>query len=938
MRIITSLSIAVGSVLPVLLVLLVSSQSVRKTFRSELASGNAASSASYVSATKGDLAWYRAERELMRTRDPRSGMIPPGIRIRTQHYTATLPVVSHDALGKQSATSASEAWVQRGPANVGGRCLDLAVDLDDPHSLIAASASGGIWKSTDLGSSWYKTSPAHENQTVYCLAQNPHPNRHHEWYSGSGELLSTTDRRISISARTVGMGDGIFKSTDRGETWIALAATQSGDAADLTDPFQGVWDLVFNPVSQDPDEIYAACYGAIMRTRDSGESWQRLLGEEEHVSFGSALAIREDGLMLGVLGGYSIHGVRPKTAGVYVSTDGDDWELITPEGFPRDVRVIKLAVCPLSQDIYVYTESPRTGGFTASQHELWKYSRHASGQGTWTDLTANLPGGGSGSVNSDGLNSLGGYAMAITVHPGDENVIFLGGTSLYRSTDAFTSKSGVKKVGGYPFNWRSNQLHPDLHAVLFHPVIPGLLFTASDGGIHATEEYQADDIQWQTRSSNLITSQFYFTAVDHATPDDPYIVGGLQDNGTYYASNDAPRSQWRIAAGGDGMTCAVANGKEYTLISIYSGRIYSFKQVDSVTTEKEYQQSPTFLGSGEFNFYTVFQLDPVNAQTLYLASRNSIWRKDDMAAAAENRTLRDSGWMEMTKCIIPPNNQITAFGMSRSSSDRLYYGSSLGLVHRVDDPATGNPQPTDITGAAFPTGGFVSCIAVHPHDADRLFVIFSNYNVRSIFYSSDAGNSWSDQSGNLEQFPDGSGAGPSVRWLDMLSIGSREVYFAATGHGLYSTTELNGTSTLWKREGEENMGALLVDMVVARQIDATVVAATQGNGVFTKTFDHLLDTPQIPMPLVFEAGSNYPNPFSSSTHIPVRLHSKSDLLLTVYDRSGQRVAQRRYADLASGRHVLSFKSAHLPDGLYFYRLTVAGQSSSGKFLILNARR
>ncbi len=382
------------------------------------------------------------------------------------------------------------------------------------------------------------------------------------------------------------------------------------------------------------------------------------------------------------------------------------------------------------------------------------------------------------------------------------------------------------------------------------------------------------------------------------------------------------------------MTCTVADGKDFAIVSSYSGNISSFKLIDSVKTEKRYPQRPTFLTSGDFYFYTVFKLDPVNSRTFYIAARNSIWRKDDMAAAADDRTLLDTGWSEMTNSILPPNSSITAFGMSRSSSDRLYYGSSLGQVLRIDGPATGNPQPRDITGTDFPALGFVSCIAVHPRDVDRLFVIFSNYNVKSIFYSSDGGNSWSDQGGNLEQNPNGSGAGPSVRWLDMLAIGSREMFFVATGAGLYSTTELNGTSTVWQREGDESIGALIVDMVVTRQIDAAVIIATQGNGIFTTTFDRLLDAPRIPAPMAFEAGSNYPNPFSSHTNFPVRLRGQSDVVLTVYDRSGRRIARRSYTDLAPGRHVLGFESTRIPDGLYFYRLTGSGQASSGKMVIM----
>ena len=159
-------------------------------------------------------------------------------------------------------------------------------------------------------------------------------------------------------------------------------------------------------------------------------------------------------------------------------------------------------------------------------------------------------------------------------------------------------------------------------------------------------------------------------------------------------------------------------------------------------------------------------------------------------------------------------------------------------MYRLDNADTGDPSPTDVTGGSFPSGANVSSIAVHPDDADRVMVVFSNYSVQSIWYSDDAGSSWTDVSGSLEENTDGSGNGPSVRWAEMGVISSSSTqYFVGTSTGLYSTTTLNGTSTTWTQEGSSTIGNVVVDMIDIRDSDGYVAIGTHGNGFYTSTLN-----------------------------------------------------------------------------------------------------
>jgi hypothetical protein len=144
--------------------------------------------------------------------------------------------------------------------------------VEDENHILAGSASGGMWESKNKGLLWHKTTSPDAEQSATCLVQDKRPGKRNIWYYGTGELLSTTDRNISTNARTIGIGNGIYKSTDNGATWQPLAATQGASAAYLDDIFQGVWRIVTDPVRTDKDIVYAACYGAIMRSENGGIS------------------------------------------------------------------------------------------------------------------------------------------------------------------------------------------------------------------------------------------------------------------------------------------------------------------------------------------------------------------------------------------------------------------------------------------------------------------------------------------------------------------------------------------------------------------------------------------------------------------------------------------------------------------------------------------
>ncbi|HEY6952226.1 MAG TPA: hypothetical protein VI758_07440, partial [Bacteroidota bacterium] len=152
----------------------------------------------------------RARYEWLRLHDPATGRIPDGISQKERAYASTLPTKETLArLGKSSATEVT-TWNQRGPENIGGRTRALAYDVSDSTTILAGGVSGGMWRSTNGGSTWTKTTSSSSLQSVSCLVQDTRSGHTSTWYYGTGEYLGNSAYGGGNSYYN---GDGVFKST-----------------------------------------------------------------------------------------------------------------------------------------------------------------------------------------------------------------------------------------------------------------------------------------------------------------------------------------------------------------------------------------------------------------------------------------------------------------------------------------------------------------------------------------------------------------------------------------------------------------------------------------------------------------------------------------------------------------------------------------------------
>jgi len=871
----------------------------------------------------------QTERHFMLLRDPHTGSIPLGIRAGELGYVSAL---------SNAQNGGGQDWTWRGPANIGGRMLCIAVDIDNENHLLSGSASGGMWESENQGLSWHKTTAPDAEQSATCLTQDKRPGKHNIWFYGTGELLSTTGRNISTNARTIGIGNGIFKSTDNGATWQPLASTQGGTPAVLTEVFQGVWRIVTDPVRMDKDIVYAACYGAITRSEDGGATWEVVLGDLENKSFATDIAVTSGGVLYAALSSYCMAVEPPGKAGIWRSTDGKNWKRITPPGFPTDNRVTRLAIAPSNENImYVFTESQSPildpfNGYPNTINTFWKMTwESAADTSLWENRTHGIPGGGNGDIDAFpySLVVYGGYCFTMGVKPDDENIVFLGGMNFHRSTNGFADSLQTTYVGGYPYDMDSlNQLHPDQHGVTFLPSDPNTMFMSNDGGVYITHNCMADSshMTWKRLNHKLTTTQFYSVAIDHGGSGDDWILGGLQDNNWYYTVTDNPAEFWfNIDICYDGFASFLAPGWEYCVISAYSGNIWTSRFDENMHTTDIFPQLPDTLldyydpGMGSnslFPFYQNIALDPNNYETFYLPTVTSIWRKDNLKAAAHDSSLRNAGWNHLSNVDVGNAAEISYLTVSRTPADRLYYGTNLGKLYRLDNARTGNPVPIEITGSEFPYMAFVASIDINSDNADEVMVVFSNYGVESLFYTNDGGTTWEAVAGNLEEHPDGTGHGPSVRCSKMLNYQGKKVYFAGTSCGLFSATELKGDSTIWVKEGAGTIGNVIVDMIDARETDGFIAVGTHGNGVYSTYYNPSagLQESSGEAPAI---GNPFPNPAGNAVEVAVTSGAAGTLGISIMNGEGRLVKTIPARDLRPGIQNLRFGLEGLPAGIYY---------------------
>jgi photosystem II stability/assembly factor-like uncharacterized protein len=890
----------------------------------------------------------RQEWEFRRLRDPATNTIPADIIRKERAFAATLPVRADGALFKGASAAAYE-WEWRGPYNIGGRTRALAYDITGEDTLLAAGTTGGIWRSTNGGSSWERATKLNQLPNITCLVQDTRPGKSQTWYCGTGEYLGG-------SASTWGsfyIGDGMFKSTDNGRSWSSLTRTASRTPQLFDAVFDVVNDVAFDRSDTGAGKVYAAVYGAIEQTTNGGTTWREVLrgSASQYTGRYTDVAVTTTGVA------YATFSSDAANEGIWRSTNGQNWTKISPPFWPDSVHRVVIGIAPSNENsVYFLAETPLSGfkGTDFRKREywtsFWKYT-YLSGDGTgaggvWEDRTANLPA--YGKDRGDFIHQQS-YDLHVHVKPDDENFVVIGGTNLYKSSDGFATTGNTAWIGGYrdaPIDsavvsyYSYPDHHPDQHTAIFSQNNPLVMYSGSDGGVHKTLDISADSVHWVDLNRGYATTQFYTVAIDHATTGDMKVVGGLQDNGTWGNMKGSGNLVWDNYGSGDGSYCSVVDGGGEIFVSKQEGKTYRVVLNPDRTMQSWARIDP--VGAKDYQFINPFVTDPNDQKIVYMPAGKSLWRNSDVTAIPmESMQPTSVNWSRLDNARDTDSSEILAIGVSTAApSHRLYFGCDSGRVYRMDNAHEGDPVGIAVTGTNFPKGGYVSCIAVDPLDGDQAIVVFSNYGVVSLFLTTDAGVSWTPIAGNLEQYVNGTGNGPSCRWAEILHRPNGTLYLVGTSTGLYSSYHLDGMKTQWQLEGAGTMGNVVVDMIDVRQTDGFVAIATHANGVFSTTIPTVgVESNEVAEAARFQLEQNFPNPVHDRTTINFVLSAASHARLTVHDVAGREIETLLDERLPSGRHSITFNTRHsngrLPAGTYYYRLEADGSVLARSMQIVN---
>lgn len=739
-----------------------------------------------------------------------------------ENFTAALDPAGA-ALKAAGAFDPNAIWTPLGPGNIGGRTRSILINPQDPNVMYAAGVSGGVWKTTNGGQSWAPIADLIGNITVSSMAMDPGDSN--VVYVGTGEGVNGSERDTSVGDFR---GAGIFKTTDGGANWIRLEGTENSD-------FFYVNDLVISP--NDRNRIYAATQTGVWRSADGGTNWTRVL--EPQNDFGDVviggcldLAIRTDRQADSIFA--SCGTFEPAT--IYRNTDaagGGMWEGVLTQ--PEMGRT-SLAIAPSNQDIvYALASSVDFGPYELGLHAVFR-STSGGAANSWTTQVSNaspnklnrlllsLPLFGTRTDCQYGLSdeilSQGWYDNVIAVDPVDPNIVWAGGIEIFRSNDGGLNWgiAGPTYIG--PF-FAPGPIHPDIHAIVFHPQYNGasnqMMFVGSDGGLHRTENARAAvatgntaacnpnsvAVRWTSLNNNYGVTQFYSGAV---FPDGGTYIGGAQDNGTLLGADAAGVNGWKGISGGDGGYVAVDFSDPNTLYASFP--FISF--VKSTDGGVSFGDATAGIIDGGM-FITPFAMDPSEPRRLWTGG-DYIWRTNNGAAGWFRASTLTAGFV-----------QVSAIAIAPTDSNRMLVGMADGYIHRNSDALSA----VSTTSWPFtrPRAGWVSSLAIDPGNRDIAYATYSTFGGTHVWRSMDGGASWSPIDGS------GAGALPDVPVHSLVVDPSNNArLYIGTDVGVFVSTD-GGANWAVETSGFPNVITESLQIQIADGV-TNLYAFTHGRGVW----------------------------------------------------------------------------------------------------------
>lgn len=922
--------------------------------------------------------------------DPRTGRIPTGAGILDYKIAEQI-----DASAPISKVNFSIDWTEAGPNNVGGRTRAFAADISNPEIFITGAIAGGIWKSFDAGKNWIQVAKSTLLPSITSIAQDPREGFQNNWYAIGGEIDGSSSPTAFNSDSGTHYLTGLLHSTDGGNSWNFIEV--GGSSFFANGPLAMASRVLVHPTTG--EVFIATNGKGVLKATNVNGTWMATLQNQEGPKYSDIAVNKNGvmlqylsanleggeqyapGLYISVDQGASFSYLDLSAAVDFYFRDRG--VLAFSESNPNVAYLLtedfdgKLenGVDPVY--LYRFTLNPSNGTYN------------------FVDLTANLPNdlGTDTEIDEFGnlpFNSQGNYNISLAIHPANENTVFIGLTNLYRirninvQTDV-SSKAAAKDVviGGYGVdsfgyvdeNGQETQ-HPDHHLMVFPDPInrPNYMVNANDGGLYATDDVSKTGlVNWSDLNQGYNVTQFFHISMPPRTNQNQFVAGA-QDNGTSLVLVDHPqaaKSRLFDPSSGDGSFSYF--GPDHMFVSSQNGVINAYEVLQnatiedfnadgySITSPNNYlgalANSSDLPGNGGRQFIHPYEVDRANHNTMYYPAGASdpslgyqVFRNKEITGDYfVESDGPDSKWEPIPG--FSSLASITALTTSTVPAGRLFLGASeldfdtnnySNAFYVIENPDSDAPTVLtrafldQITGEPFI--GNIRHIGVNPENADEILIALSNYNVKSLVYSADNGLTFTNVEGNLagtEEATDGSFYGLSVRTAAIFPFNGEKMYLVGTSAGLYATTELNGTETVWSNVSEELIGNQPVTWLSTRISDGIIFAATHGRGVFmgkAATNTSIANASELPLQVSLK--QNYPNPFNPSTTLAFSLSRATTARIDIFNSNGQLVSTLLNERLQAGQYQREFNAANLNSGVYFARLQAGDETVTKKMTLL----
>ena len=683
-----------------------------------------------------------------------------------------------------------------GPAYPSGRISDFA--FHTPYHYLVATASGGLWETTNDGTTW---TPLFDKQASYALGVvEIDPSDPKVIWVGSGE---------NNAQRSVGYGDGVYRSTDGGQTWSNMGLADSGHISQLwIDPADGARVLV---AAQGPLWNKGGDRG-LFETRDAGQTWNKLLDIDPHTGINEFVVHPErPGHIVA-----SSYQRRRHTwtlinggpgSGLHRSEDGGaTWSRVTA-GLPKDhMGRIGLAGAPSKPDrLYAIIE--------ANDDEKGVYLSDNFGQ-SWEK-------------RSDHMTTSPQYYNELVVDPTNPDRLY-----------ALDTNTGLSEDAGKTFTPLSTRhRHVDDHALWINPANTEHLIMGGDGGIYSSWDRGHT---WR-HIDNLPLAQFYRIQPDNAEPF-YNVCGGTQDNNSLCAPSRTTlvhgitNADWTIILGGDGYKPQFdPNDPNIIYTQLQYGGLARY---DRRSFERLYitPAPPGGEANYKWNWNTPLLISPHNPQRLYYAAEK-VFRSDDRGDSWQiispdlTRQIDRNQLPVMDRVwsvdAIAKNDSTSIYGSIVSFSESplqanlLYAGSDDGVISVSDDGGANWRSVRRFRGV--PDMSLVEDIITSRHDANRAYAVFDNHKRGDhqpyVFRTDDQGRNWRPISSNLPE----RGSAHTIAEDPV----DPNLLFVGTEFGLFFS---QSAGSEWVKL--ETLPTIAVRDVEIQQRETDLVVGTFGRGVY----------------------------------------------------------------------------------------------------------